>query len=151
MAVIQGAFTDSNGNALTSQANGAQQALDVGIDVAGVQVDPRQIRPLTSADVVTAISATAHGVLTDNSGITSATINTATTLMPVNANRKILFIQNLGTMPIWINFTTPATQSQPSIQLAAGSNFTMEGNFVSTEAISVISGKASQPYTAKQA
>lgn len=44
---------DGNGNAITSQANGAQRALDVGIDVAGVQVDPRQIRTLTSADVVT--------------------------------------------------------------------------------------------------
>jgi hypothetical protein len=45
---------DGLGNPITSQANGAQQALDVGIDVAGVQIDPRQIRALTSADVVTA-------------------------------------------------------------------------------------------------
>src|ERR1035437_4291197 len=45
---------DAAGNGLTSQANGSQQALDVGIDVAGVQIDPRSIRALTSADVVTA-------------------------------------------------------------------------------------------------
>lgn len=32
---------DGSGNLLTSQANGAQRALDVGINVAGVQVDPR--------------------------------------------------------------------------------------------------------------
>lgn len=32
---------DGSGNAITSQANGAQRALDVGVDVAGVQVDPR--------------------------------------------------------------------------------------------------------------
>jgi hypothetical protein len=44
---------DGNGNAVTSQTNGAQRALDVGIDVAGVQIDPRSIRALTSADVVT--------------------------------------------------------------------------------------------------
>ena len=43
---------DAAGNGLTSQANGSQQALDVGINVAGVQIDPRQIRALTSADVV---------------------------------------------------------------------------------------------------
>ena len=45
---------DASGNAVTSQANGSQRALDVGINVAGVQIDPRSIRALTSADVVTA-------------------------------------------------------------------------------------------------
>lgn len=45
---------DGAGNAVTSQINGAQRALDVGVNVAGVQVDPRSIRALTSADVVTA-------------------------------------------------------------------------------------------------
>jgi dipeptidyl aminopeptidase/acylaminoacyl peptidase len=45
---------DGAGNALTSQANGGQQALDVGINVAGAQIDPRSIRALTNADVVTA-------------------------------------------------------------------------------------------------
>jgi hypothetical protein len=44
---------DGAGTAVTSQASGAQQALDVGINVAGVQVDPRAIRALTNADVVT--------------------------------------------------------------------------------------------------
>lgn len=51
--------TDGSGNALTSQANGAQRALDVGIDVAGVQIDPRDVRALTSSDVVTADQGTA--------------------------------------------------------------------------------------------
>lgn len=45
---------DGSGTPITSQLNGAQQALDVGINVAGVQIDPRQVRALTSADVVTA-------------------------------------------------------------------------------------------------
>ena len=45
---------DASGNAVTTQANGTQRALDVGINVAGVQVDPRNIRALTSADVVSA-------------------------------------------------------------------------------------------------
>lgn len=45
---------DGAGNPVTSQVNGAQRALDVGINVAGVQIDPRQIRALTAADVVTA-------------------------------------------------------------------------------------------------
>jgi hypothetical protein len=45
---------DSAENGITSQANGSQRALDVGIDVAGVQVDPRSSRTLTCADTVTA-------------------------------------------------------------------------------------------------
>jgi hypothetical protein len=45
---------DGSGTAITSQTSGAQQALDVGINVAGAQVDPRDIRALTATDVVTA-------------------------------------------------------------------------------------------------
>jgi hypothetical protein len=44
---------DGSGNNLTSQASGAQRALDVGINVSGTQIDPRQIRTLTSSDIVT--------------------------------------------------------------------------------------------------
>lgn len=45
---------DGAGNAITSQVSGSQRALDMGINVAGAQVDPRAIRALTSSDVVTA-------------------------------------------------------------------------------------------------
>lgn len=55
-------LNDGAGNAITSQVNGAQRALDVGIDVAGVQIDPRSIRALTSADVVTAAQGTAAAI-----------------------------------------------------------------------------------------
>jgi hypothetical protein len=51
---LKSRIADPSGAVVTSQVSGAQQALDVGINVAGVQVDPRSIRPLTSADVVTA-------------------------------------------------------------------------------------------------
>lgn len=51
---VSAKLSDGAGTDLTSQANGSQQALDVGINVAGVQIDPRQIRALTAADVVTA-------------------------------------------------------------------------------------------------
>lgn len=53
---------DTDGNGITSQANGAQQALDVGINVAGVQIDPRDIRALTNTDVVTAEQGTSPWV-----------------------------------------------------------------------------------------
>lgn len=51
---------DGAGNAITSQVNGTQRALDVGINVAGVQIDPRVIRALTATDVVTANQGTAN-------------------------------------------------------------------------------------------
>lgn len=58
---------DAAGTGLTSQVNGGQQALDVGIDVAGVQIDPRQIRALTSADVVTVDQGTSPWISKDQS------------------------------------------------------------------------------------
>jgi hypothetical protein len=208
MGLVSGGTTlDVNGIGITSQSNGTQEALDIGINVAGVQVDPRQIRTLTATDVVSiggtlplptgaatsanqttiitdlaAINAklgtlgqqteansapvviasnqsaipvttqTANGVLTDNSGTTSATSNTSTTVMAANASRKYLLIQNVATSAtMWINFTTAATKSQPSIMLSAGASFSMEGGFVSTEAVTIICSLASQGYTAKQA
>lgn len=53
---------DGNGNIITSQANGAQRALDVGVNVAGVQVDPRAVRALTATDVVTANQGSANTI-----------------------------------------------------------------------------------------
>lgn len=58
---------DGSGTAITSQVNGAQRALDVGIDVAGVQIDPRQIRALTSADVVSVVQSTSPWITKDQS------------------------------------------------------------------------------------
>lgn len=49
---ITSKLNDGSGNAVTSQTNGVQRALDVGVNVSGVQIDPRQIRALTNADVV---------------------------------------------------------------------------------------------------
>jgi len=49
-------LNDGAGNAVTSQASGAQQALDVGINVGGTQIDPRQVRALTASDTVTVVA-----------------------------------------------------------------------------------------------
>lgn len=53
-------LNDGSGNNVTSQTNGAQRALDVGINVSGVQIDPRDVRALTSLDVVTANQGTSN-------------------------------------------------------------------------------------------
>ena len=60
-------LNDSAGNDITSQVSGAQRALDVGINVAGVQIDPRAIRALTSADVVSVVQSTSPWIVKDQS------------------------------------------------------------------------------------
>jgi hypothetical protein len=106
-------------------------------------------QPVSGSGSFTTIGA--NGTLTDNSGTTSGTANTSTQIMASNSTRKYLVIQNVGTATIWINFTTAATTNQPSIELSQGASFSMDSNFVSTEAINVISATASVAYTAKQA
>lgn len=89
----------------------------------------------------------AQGALTDRSGTATGT---SSQVMATNAARKYLFIQNTGNITIWINFTTAATTSPPSIRLSGGDTFTMEGNFISTEPLNVISSGASVSFTAKE-
>lgn len=89
---------DGSGNSLTSQVNGSQRALDVGIDVAGIQVDPRSIRALTSADTVTVVQPTGtnlHAVLD------SGTLTTITNVVHVDDNSGSLTVDG----------TVAATQS----------------------------------------
>lgn len=65
---------DGAGNAITSQVNGAQRALDIGINVAGTQIDPRQIRSLVfasdKADVSGSVVALDSATLTALENIT---------------------------------------------------------------------------------
>lgn len=114
---------DGAGNLLTSQVNGAQRALDIGINVAGVQIDPRTPN---------------RGSLTNRSGTATAA---STQIMAANATRNYLYIQNSSGTAIWINFTTAATAAAPSIQIAANAVLEMNGSgFITTEAINVIRG-----------
>ena len=90
------------------------------------------------------------GTLTDRSG-TITTGGTAQQLAPVNVTRRYLFVENVGTAILWINFTTTAVQSQPSIEIPAGYSFVMEDGFVSTELMSIIGPTTGQAFTAKEA
>ena len=92
---------DGIGNAITSQANGGQRALDVGVNVAGVQIDPRLIRALTSADVVTVTQATGTNLHTVvDSGTLTATQATAANL---NATVVGTVTSNQGIANIVVN------------------------------------------------
>ncbi len=94
-------------------------------------------------------AAVKQNTLTDGSGAIT-TGGTAQTVFAANANRRYLYIQNNSSAALWINFTTTATASQPSIELAAGASFTMASGFVSTELVSIIGATTGQTFTAKQ-
>lgn len=91
------------------------------------------------------------GALTNRSGTITAGA-TAQSMMSANAARRYLLIQNptTGSESFWINFTTTAVQSQPSIEVAPGVTFIWEGTFIPTEAISVIASTTATPFIAKE-
>jgi hypothetical protein len=115
---------DGAGNNLTSQTNGSQQALDVGINVAGVQIDPRGPLPVT----FTHSSATAT--------------NASSVALAANTSRKYLLIQNNSNQTIWLRFGAAAVAAAPSLQLTSGSSFTLENNTITTQSVNVIRGGA---------
>ena len=120
-------LNDAAGNALTSQANGAQRALDVGINVSGVQIDPRSIRALTSADVVTSNQGSANTIanawpvkLTDGTNSQSFTASgeakvDITQPLPAGTNS----IGNIGTVS---TVTTVTAVTAITNALPAGTN-----------------------------
>lgn len=79
---------DGAGNNITSQVNGTQRALDIGINVAGVQVDPRAVRALTSSDTVTIVQPTGTNLHTvvDSSALPAGAA-TETTLAALNTSQ----------------------------------------------------------------
>ncbi len=114
---------DGAGNNITSQANGAQRALDVGVNVAGVQIDPRSIRALTSADIVTAN-------IKDSSGASFSASNP----LPVSISSDVAGIE------------VSSYQTNASIAASATSNHdytvTALKTLILTQIIASASGKA---------
>jgi hypothetical protein len=124
------ASIDSKFNTLGQKASAASVPVVIASDQSALQLKPN------------------GGSFTDHSGTVGTT---STQIMPVNADRKYLLIQNNSGKTLWINFTATATAASPSIAIAAnGGSLVMEGNFVSTEAINAISTSAAQAFTAKQ-
>lgn len=89
------------------------------------------------------------GTLTDHSG-SITTAGTAQNMMAGNARRRYLLFQNHSNGNLWIDFGEAATQSSPSVRLFAGQSFSMEGQFVDNEAISIIGGTAGATFVAKE-
>lgn len=102
---------DSSGNGLTSQTSGAQRALDVGINVSGVQVDPRSIRALTSADVVTANQGSANATpWNENIAQIAGAVPSASNALPAQIATAGAFVSSANPLPVSISAALPGTQ-----------------------------------------
>lgn len=117
---------DAAGNGITSQANGGQQALDVGIDVGGVQIDPRQIRALTAADIVTVDQGTSPWVIGDGGGSITVDGTVAVSNLPATVDTNygtvgantIRSAAQIGNATGAANFNNGATGAQ-TLRVAA--------------------------------
>ena len=91
------------------------------------------------------------GVTNVNRSGTITSGGTAQQLCAANAARKRLFIQNVSTGLLWINFTTTAVQDQPSFRLEPYDTWFEEGSSCTVEAVSIIGATTGQAWTAKEA
>lgn len=102
-------------------------------------IDPSQI-PLPVSG--------SFGSLTDRSGSASTS---SSQVMASNSSRKYLLFHNLsGSINMWINFGSVATNGAGSIQVGPKDIFIMDGMFISTQALNVIAGSGTPSYTAKE-
>lgn len=92
----------------------------------------------------------AAATMTDRSG-TITTGGTSQQLAPSFPNRSYLFVQNLSTGDLWINFTTVATTAQPSIRIPPNpAAFVMESDYISGEVVNIVGATTGQAFTAKE-
>lgn len=112
---------DGNGNVVTSQANGAQRALDVGVNVSGVQVDPRSVGqynstlPTVSSGSNAPLAINANGVLltalqTDLTPATQA-ITTLDLISTSTASGNQTFITGTPTTGSFASFTLSSEET----------------------------------------
>lgn len=91
-----------------------------------------------------------QGTFTDRSG-TITLGGTAQTLAAANTSRHYLIVVNDDTSEtLWINFTTAAVTSQPSIPIQPRGSYVLENSVISTELVSVIAATTSHAWTAKE-
>jgi hypothetical protein len=87
----------------------------------------------------------------DASG-TIAVAGMAQQALPQNFGRCFLFLQNISSGDLWVNYgvNTVAQIGVPgNIRMPPGSILLEDGNFVSTEPISIIGAASGQGYTLK--
>jgi hypothetical protein len=133
-------LADGSGNTITSQVNGTKRALDVGVNVAGVQVDPRSIRALTSADVVTVQGGNSTAVKVDGSAVTQPVSGTVT----ANAGSGTFAI-SASALPLPSGAATSAKQPALGTAGTASSDVITVQGIASMTALKVDGSGVTQP------
>jgi hypothetical protein len=94
------------------------------------------------------------GSLVDRSG--SITVGgTSQQLAAAKSQRQHLFIQNLSSENLWINFGVAAVADQPSIRIEPGASYVAgprehEGEYVTPLAVNIIGATTGSKFTAKE-
>lgn len=96
------------------------------------------------------VTSVSQVTLTDRSG-TITTANVSQQVAAANPARTYFFFDNVSDKPMWINFGSAATATQPSIQVSVGGSFVFEGPTVSSESVFVLCAAATRAFTAKEA
>ena len=100
--------------------------------------------------VVGAIPPIVSGSIADQSG-TINNANASEQIMPSNALRRYLYIENIDGQDMWVNFDSPAVIDTPgSSKLASGESLVYENTFIPTDTVTAISGTANHKYTARE-
>jgi hypothetical protein len=87
--------------------------------------------------------------LTDGSG-SITTGGTSQQIFAANATRQYLFIENLSSGNLYVNFGSAATQGSGSIMIVPNGSFVMENGTVSNQTVNIIGATSAQAFTAKQ-
>jgi hypothetical protein len=98
-----------------------------------------------------AAKSTFGDTFTDRSG-TITIGGVSQSLAPDRKDRTYLFFQNLSGSELWVNFGAApiASAAAGSIRVPAYAAFSLEGNFVSTEAIAIFGAITGQAFTCKE-
>jgi hypothetical protein len=134
--------------ALPSLPTGANAIGTVGVTaLPSLPTGANTIGAVTVSGTPTVIATPTSNTLTDHSG-TIITGGTSQTISTARA-RKYLFVQNLSSGALYINFTSAASASSGSIYIPPNGSFVQESFFASSEAITIFGATTGQAFTAK--
>lgn len=143
----------SSGGTSNTTINNSLTDIDNNIDTTNTElntVNTNLTTVNTKLDTLSATIGQQRGALTNRSG-SITTGGTSQQVAAGLATRKYFFFQNISSETMWINFTSAAVADQPSISILPNGVFIMEGFFVSTEAINVISATTGSKFVSKEA
>jgi hypothetical protein len=148
---LAGLTNDGAGQLVGTHPDGATFATsDPVVVLAGIEGTTVRTVLVDASGRPLVVTAPSGGNLTDCSG-TITEGGTSQELVAALTTRKYLLIQNLSDEVMWINFGADAEADSGSIKLAVASDpFIMQGSFVSTQTVNIVSATTGKAYTAKE-